>query len=420
MTDAPAQPVLRNRDFLLFIATRTCNTVAVQALTVAVGWHVYQVTHDPVDLGLVGLAQFAPALALFLVSGLASDHFDRRAIQVACNLVHVCVVGLLAAVLWHDAGAIWPIFGLLMVHGAARSFFHTASQAILPNLVARPQFPNAVAYSSSASKAAQLLGPALGGLLIAWTGHGVYWVILAVFALSALSAASIRARLRVQAREPFSLTMILGGFTYVWRDRLVLGAISIDLLAVLFGGVMGLLPVFASDILHVGPDGLGLMRAMPAVGSLLVGLALTQIAAPRHMGPAFFVALAIFGAAIIVFSLSEVFWLSLLALGVYGGADMVSVYIRQTLVQIATPDGMRGRVSAVNSVAINASNELGDFRAGVMAGGIGSVPSVLLGGAVTIAVTALWWRLFPSIRRVDRLDDVVAQRSPQPGAAQSP
>lgn len=405
--DTPAPtPLLRNRDFLLVVGGRACNTVAVQALTVAVGWHVYQATGDPVDLGLVGLAQFAPALALFLVSGLASDRIDRRTILVACNLTHMVVVGLLIAILWNDTAAVWPILAVLVLHGAARSFFHTASQAILPNLVPRAQFPNAIAYSSSAGKAAQLVGPALGGVLIAWTGDGVYWVILALFALAATAAAGIAARLKVQAREPFGLAMILGGFSYVWANKLVLGAISIDLLAVLFGGVMGLLPVFASDILHVGPDGLGLMRAMPAVGSLLVGLALTQIASPRHMGPAFFVALMIFGGSIVVFSLSETFWLSLLALGVYGGGDMVSVYIRQTLVQIATPDGMRGRVSAVNSVAINASNELGDFRAGIMAGGIGSVASVLVGGVVTIAVTALWWRLFPEIRRVDRLDDL--------------
>lgn len=408
-TPPPPASILRNRDFLLFLTGRVANSMAVQALTVAVGWHVYQVSHDPFDLGLVGLAQFAPALALFLVAGLASDRFDRRTIMVICNAVHVISVGFLLIILWQDRQAVWAVLAVLLLHGAARSFFHTAGQAILPNLVPRAQFPHAVAYSSSAFKVAQLLGPALGGALIAWTGDGVYWVTLVLFALSGVCLAAIGAKLKVQAREPFGLAMILGGFTYVWADKLVLGAISIDLLAVLFGGVMGLLPVFAADILHVGPDGLGVMRAMPAVGSLVVGLALTQIAAPRYMGPAFFVALAIFGLAIVVFSLSQTFWLSLLALAVYGGADMVSVYIRQTLVQIATPDGMRGRVSAVNSVAINASNELGDFRAGVMAGGIGTVPSVLVGGLATIAITALWWRLFPSIRRVDRLDDVIGR-----------
>lgn len=408
-TPPPPASILRNRDFILFLTGRVANSMAVQALTVAVGWHVYQVSRDPFDLGLVGLAQFAPALALFLVAGLASDRFDRRTIMVACNAVHVIAVGLLLIILWRDPRAVWAVLAVLVLHGAARSFFHTAGQAILPNLVPRAQFPKAIAYSSSAFKVAQLLGPALGGALIAWTGDGVYWVILVLFAASGLCLAAIGARLKVQAREPFGLAMILGGFTYVWADKLVLGAISIDLLAVLFGGVMGLLPVFASDILHVGPEGLGVMRAMPAVGSLIVGLALTQIAVPRHMGPAFFIALAIFGLAIVVFSLSQTFWLSLLALAVYGAADMVSVYIRQTLVQIATPDGMRGRVSAVNSVAINASNELGDFRAGAMAGGIGTVPSVLVGGVLTIAITALWWRLFPTIRRVDRLDDVIGR-----------
>lgn len=407
MDDSPPTPLLRNRDFLLFVTGRTCNTIAVQALTVAVGWHIYRVSHDPVDLGLVGLVQFAPALALFLVSGLASDRFDRRTIQMVCNFVHTIVVATLLAILWHDSGAVWPILLVLAVHGSARSFYHTASQAILPNLVPRAQFPNAIAYASSSSKAAQLIGPALGGALIAWTGDGVYWVILVLFATSGLAAAGIRARLKVRTPEPFSIATILGGFTYVWSNKLVLGAISLDLLAVMFGGVMGLLPVFASDILHVGPDGLGLLRAMPAVGSLIVGLLLTQLPAPRRMGPTFFISLGIFGLSVVVFSLSTTFWLSLLALGVYGAGDMISVYIRQTLVQIATPDVMRGRVSAVNSVAINASNDLGDFRAGSTAGIIGTVPAVLAGGVLTIVITVVWWRLFPGIRKVDRLDDLI-------------
>ena len=199
---------------------------------------------------------------------------------------------------------------------------------------------------------------------------------------------------------------MLGGFVYIWKAKIVLGAISIDLVAVLFGGVMGLLPVYASDILNVGPEGLGLMRAMPGVGSLAVGLILTQLAAPRFMGPTMFWGLGLFGVSVVVFSLSETFWLSLLALTLYGVGDMVSVYVRQTLVQIATPDDMRGRVSAVNSIAINASNELGDFRAGVAAAAIGVVPAVLVGGIVTCGATALWaWR-FPEIRKIDRLRDV--------------
>lgn len=395
-----------NRDFLLFIFSRLANVMGNQIVTVAVGWHVYLMTGDPLDLGLVGLSQFAPALALFLVAGLAADRFDRRTILVVCNGVHVAAAALLLVYTLADRQAVWPIFAILLLHGSARSFYFTASQAILPNLVAASVFPRAVAWSSSVNKAAQLAGPAAGGVLVAVVGDWVYLAALAMFAVAGAAAGLIAVRLAVRPREAFGLAKVLGGFNFVWRNKIVLGAISIDLLAVLFGGVMGLLPVFARDILNVGADGLGLMRAMPGVGSLVVGVALTRIAAPRRMGPAFFVSLAIFGASILVFGLSETYWLSLLALAVYGAADMVSVYIRLTLIQLATPDAMRGRVSAVSGVAINASNELGDFRAGVMAAGIGTVPAVVVGGAATLAVTALWARLFPAMRRIDRLEDV--------------
>jgi len=395
-----------NRDFLLFILSRLANVMGNQIVTVAVGWHVYLMTGDPLDLGLVGLSLFAPALALFLVAGLAADRFNRRTIIVLCNGMHVAAVGLLLAYTLADEQAVWPIFAILLLHGSARSFYFTASQAIMPNLVAPAVFPKAVAWSSSVNKAAQLAGPAAGGVLVAVVGDWVYLAALVMFAFAGVTAALIAVKLVVRPREPFGLAKVLGGLNFVWRKKIVLGAISIDLLAVLFGGVMGLLPVFAQDILHVGAEGLGVMRAMPALGSLIVGLVLTRIAAPRHMGPLFFISLAIFGASILVFGLSEIYWLSLLALAVYGAADMVSVYIRLTLIQLATPDEMRGRVSAVSAVAINASNELGDFRAGVMAAGIGTVPAVLVGGAATLAVAALWARLFPEMRKVDRLDEV--------------
>jgi MFS family permease len=401
---APDPPLLKNRAFLSFVLCRTTNAIGVHALTVSVGWHVYQISGNPVDLGLIGLAQFAPALLLFLVAGIVADRFDRRTIMFCCNIVHVIAVSLLVALFAFKAQAVAPILGILVLHGAARSFFHTASQAILPNLMTVRRFPTAVAYASSANKGAQLLGPALGGLLIAWLDDGAYVVILLAFVLSGAATIMLKRRLRVHAPEPFSLDTVVGGFLYVWRNKVVLGAVSIDLMAVLFGGIMGLLPVFASDILHVGPDGLGLMRATPGAGALIVGLILTQLPAPRHMGPALFIAVGVFGASIIVFSLSTTFWLSIAALAFYGAADMISVYVRQTLVQIATPDSMRGRVSAINSISINASNELGDFRAGIMAGGISTVGAVLTGGVVTVGITALWWHLFPRIRKVDRLD----------------
>ncbi len=410
-------PLLRNRNFLLFMCARTSNVVATHSLTVAVGWHVYKLTGDPLDLGLIGLAQFAPALVLFLVAGMAADRFDRRNILVVCNTVHALSVTALIAVFWFKVDTVWPVLLILAVHGAARSFYHTASQAVLPNLMTKDQFPSAVAYYSSANKAAQLAGPALGGFLIAAIGDGVYIFTLGMFVMAGVAASLLRGNLKVQSKEPVNLRTVLGGFSYIWHNKIVLGAVTIDLLAVLFGGVMGLLPVFASDILHVGPTGLGVMRAMPGVGSLVVGILLTQIAAPRYMGPMLFFSLAVFGLSITVFSLSETFWISLAALAAYGAADMVSVYVRQTLVQIATPDDMRGRVSAVNAISINASNELGDFRAGVMAGGIGTVPAVLVGGVMTLVVSGLWMHLFPAIRRIDRLDQIKSMAASNNGPA---
>lgn len=398
--------LFQNKSFVAFVLNRTFNVMGMHAFTVAIGWHVYKLTGDPLDLGLIGLAQFAPVFALFLVAGVAADRFDRRLILIISNFILMFTVGMTLTVLTLGIATMPIILSILVLHGAARGFYHPASQAILPNLLPTEQFPRAVAFTSSANKAAQLLGPALGGLLIAWVADGVYAVIILFFALSAVSGALIAKTTSTFEKQPVNLQTVLGGFMYVWRNKIVLGAVSIDLLAVLFGGVMALLPIYASDILNVGPAGLGVMRSMPAIGSLLLGLVLTQLAAPRYMGPALFFSLAVFSISIIVFGLSETFWISLVALAAYGAADMVSVYVRQTLVQIATPDNMRGRVSAVNSVSINASNELGDFRAGIMAAGWGTVPAVVIGGIATLAITGIWCLIFPSIRRVDRLDDL--------------
>ena len=398
--------LLRSKNFLFFIMGRFCNVIGVQILTVAIGWHVYQLTHDPLDLGYIGLAQFLPALGFFLVAGYVSDKYDRRMILVLCNLGHLIVVGVLMFVLWNQYGGVPVILSILIFHGTARAFFHTASQAILPNIVSSEIFPKAVAYSSSANKAAQLIGPALGGALIAWAGDWTYYVTLLMFGIAGLSAGLMSIRLKVESVHKLTMKTLLGGFSYILDNKVVLGAISIDLMAVLLGGVMGLLPIYASDILNVGPDGLGLMRAMPGVGALVMGLCLTQVNGLRFVGPCLFMSLAIFGLSIVVFSLSEIFLLSLVALVIYGASDMVSVYIRLTLVQLATPDHMRGRVSAVNSVSINASNELGDFRAGLGAAVLGTVPAVLLGGIATLGVTALWMRCFPAMRRIERFEEI--------------
>ncbi len=396
--------LLRNRDLLLFICTRLSNIFGIQILEVAVGWHLYQMTSSPLDLGLIGLSQFAPVLVLFLAAGLAADHFDRRAIMVLCNLAQAAAAAMLLFIAVSGETTTWPIFAVMVVTGAARAFLQPASQAILPNIVSREQFPSALAYATSVTRIGQLAGPAAGGILVAIAGNWVYLGSGLMFCIAAVAAALVGMPLVI--RQTAGLSSILDGFRFIWRRKIVLGAISLDMLAVLFGGIEGIMPVFARDVLHVGPEGFGLMRAMPAVGSLAAALILAQLSAPRHMGRWLFLSLATFGVSIVVFSLSTVLWLTLVALGVYGAVDMVSVYIRQTLIQTGTPDATRGRVSAVNSVSITASNELGDFRAGSMGAVIGTIPAVLVGGLVTLGVAVAWSRLFPELRKVDRLDQM--------------
>ena len=404
-TDSPrSRPdrLLHNRDFLLFLFSRGNAVTANHVLAVALGWHVYERTGDVWNLGLIGLFMFLPVLSLFLFAGLAADRLDRRLIVGICNAAHCVATLAIGAYLMTGSETIWPVFGLLLVTGSAQAFLHPALLATLPNIVPREIFAHAVATMSSVNKLAQLGGPAIGGLLIALIDEGVYVVAGGLFLLAALAAFLIRANLRVTGKEPFGLTVILGGFSHIWRTKPVLAAISIDLVAVLFGGIMGLLPVFAIDILKVGPEVLGVMRAMPAAGALVVALMLARSGLPWSVGRTFFVSLTIFGLSILVFSVSTSFWLSLAALAVYGASDMVSVYVRQTLVQTETPNELRGRVSAVNSVSINASNQLGDFRAGGMAALIGAPAAVALGAGITLAATALWFRWFPELRAVER------------------
>jgi MFS family permease len=391
-----------NRDFLLFLFSRGNAVTANHVLAVALGWHVYERTGDVWNLGLIGLFMFLPVFCLFLFAGLAADRLDRRLIIGVCNITHCIATVAIGVYLMTGSEAIWPVFGLLLVTGSAQAFLHPALLATLPNIVPREIFAHAVATMSSVNKLAQLGGPALGGLLIALIDEAVYVVAGGMFLLAALSAFLIRANLRVTGSESFGLAVILGGFRHIWRTKPVLAAISIDLVAVLFGGVMGILPVFAIDILKVGPEALGFMRAMPAAGALVVALMLARSGLPWSVGRAFFVSLTIFGLSILVFSVSTIFWLSAAALAVYGAADMVSVYVRQTLVQIETPNELRGRVSAVSTVSITASNQLGDFRAGGMAALIGAPAAVALGAGVTLAATALWYRWFPGLRAVAR------------------
>lgn len=394
--------LFNNRNLLLFLLSRGATVTAFQILSVALGWHVYRQTSEVLYLGLIGLFMFLPVLCLFLLAGFTADRLDRRLIIGTCNCVDCLTVTALGSYFLIDGNGIWPVFALLLATGSAQAFIHPAMQATLPNVVPKEVFANAVAANSSVTKLAQLGGPALGGLLIAVLDEKVYFVAAILFFVAAIAVFMVRADLRVTGKEPFGITMILGGFRHIWQSKPVLGAISIDLIAVLFGGVMGLLPVFAVDILHVGPEALGLLRAMPAIGALVIGALLTRYGLPWRIGPSFFFSLIVFGVSILVFSLSTAYWLSVAALAVYGAADMVSVYVRQTLVQVETPNELRGRVSAVNSVSINASNQLGDFRGGTMAAAIGAPEAVALGAFATLGVTALWFKLFPQLRLLDR------------------
>lgn len=409
MVDAAAPPsaarqLFAQRDFMLFLGARVFNTLGIQMQEVAIGWEVYQMTSNPLDLGFVGLSQFGPMFGLFLVAGYIADRFDRRTVLIGCSLaqsISGAILYLLAAARMSE---VWPIFLTLSVFGSARAISQPASQALVPNLVPKSIFAPAVAWGSSASKLSSIVGPALGGVLLAVIGLRVFIVIGVLFAASVAMMLIMRSGLRVRRAEP-GLKSVLAGFSYIWKKPIIFGAISLDLFAVIFSGVNGLLPVFSRDILHVGPDGLGFLRAAPAVGATLMALALTQMPPMRRTGHLLFATVAVFGCSILTFGFSTWFSLSLAALFVLGASDMISVYIRQTLVQIKTPDEMRGRVSAVNSISINASNELGNFRSGVMAAWLGTVPAVVIGGAVTLTVCALWFRFFPELRRADRLDE---------------
>jgi MFS family permease len=386
-------------NFIKYMSVRWFNSLAIQLITVTVGWQIYEMTSNPLDLGFVGLSQFAPIFFLFLAAGLAADRLNRRAIIASCNIAHVLVAAFLFVYAQTGATAPWPIFVVLLIHGGARAFYHPSLTSILPNIVPRQQFPSAIAYATSVGKLSQLAGPALAGILIALIGLWVYLVALVSFAIAAVCAALLVSPGRERPRRAIGLAELVSGFVYVWNTRLVLAVMSMDLVAILFSGILGMLPVFARDILAVGPQGLGILRAMPAVGAVTVGLFLAQLPLRENVGRTLVISVVVIGLASTAFALSELFWLSLLLLVVFGAADMVSTNIRQTLVQLATPDGMRGRVASVHGVTTNASNEIGDFRAGVTAAVIGIVPAVAVGGLVTVSLSLLWWRIFPDLRR---------------------
>lgn len=390
--------------FASYLSARILMALASSMLSVAIGYHLYLYSNDPFDLALVGLMQITPMLLLFIVTGWVVDHFPRKLILTLCGLLEACVyVGLALSMNAGDLDRV-QIFSLLLVHGTARAFYSPASQAVLPNIVSSEYLPRAVSITSAAWTTAQTLGPLGGGLLLAWLDYSTYWVLVG---LAACGGCLFLLLPRIAVNKPTErgLKLLLGGIRFVFRDPIVLPSISLDLAIVLTGSVMALLPVFAIDVLHVGSEELGLMRAMPALGGVMMGLAMAKLPPMRRSGKLLFIALAVFAASILVFALSGTLWLSLAALWVYGASDMISVNIRSTLIQLATPDDLRGRVSAVNMLFIGTSNELGDFRAGSVAALVGPVATVLTGAAMAFAVAIGGCLVFPKLRSLDKLGD---------------
>lgn len=405
MSSAPdgGDALFDHRGFMLLWFARLAGVAASQMLMVAVAWQMYDLTGSAWDLGLVGLLQFAPALALALPAGHLIDRHHRARIVALCLATQVAVAMLLWAGSDRGFASRDLLLGVSVVLGSVRAFQMPAQQALTPLLVPAALLARALAFSSAGLQGAIIAGPALGGLIYAAGAGTTYAVCAALFTVAAALCLAIRYEHAPPPATHVTWGTLLAGVHFIFERKVVLGAISLDLFAVLLGGATALLPIFAKDILHVGPTGLGLLRASPAVGALLMSVALSRWPVRRRSGPLLLGAVAVFGLAMLVFGLSTAFWLSLAALAVSGAADMVSVVVRQTLVQLETPDAMRGRVSAVNSVFIGASNQLGEFESGATAALLGPVGSVVLGGLGTLLVAGLWLRLFPTLAQRDAL-----------------
>lgn len=394
---------LRYRPFVFYWLATWAIGFAVQIMSVSVAWQIYDITRDPLALGFVGLAQFAPPLVLVLATGLAADRFNRRLIMGACLAVEaLCAMGLLAFTQAAPASVL-PVYGILVVLGTARAFLNPAADALAPNLVPKEAIAHGISLNSMSWQVANIAGPVAGGLLYGLSGEAAYG-FACLLILAAAAFVAMIGRVPQAAAEETSLASLFAGFAFIRRERIVLGAISLDLFAVLLGGAVALMPIFARDILEVGPWGLGLLRAAPGVGAIVVTLYLVKFGIRDHAGKLLFIFVAGFGLATAVFGLSTALPLSVAALAAVGACDMVSVYIREILLQLWTPDDVRGRVNAVNRVFLGASNELGEFRAGAVAALTGAVIATLAGGVGTILIAGLWSRWFPELRTARRLD----------------
>ncbi len=392
------------RDFLRYLIARCLGTLAVQMQTVAVGWQVYDATRDPLHLGLIGLSQFLPFIVLILPAGHVADYYDRRRIVTGCYLLNMLCAACLLLFSLRGMVSVGSIFAVMSVLGVTRAFAMPAAQALIPNLVRPEMFARAMAFNQSVFQVSTIVGPTLGGVLYLAGSGVVYSTVVALLGISTVLMLGLRAGGRTSSTAPaVSMQSLFSGLRFVKSRPVVLGAISLDLFAVLFGGATALLPVYARDILHTSSAGLGLLRTAPAVGAMVTALMLAARPLSRHVGRWMFGGVTVFGIATIVFGLSTNLAVSVAALVLLGAGDMVSVYLRHLLVQLETPDAIRGRVSAVNAVFIGASNELGEFESGVTAAWFGTVRAVVIGGAATLVVAAVWARLFPQLRTMDGL-----------------
>jgi MFS family permease len=423
MTSSPRAPsVFRFRAFALFFTARTFSSLAVNAEAVAIGWQVYTVarlTHSVEQsaflVGMVGLAQFVPLFLLSLVAGTTADRHDRRRIMLACTVTEIGLVLALALLSFHPSPSLVPIFGIAALFGATRAFLSPASSSLAPMLVPREELPHAISRSSLAFQAGSIIGPRVGGALCAISPALAYAGAAVLYSVAATCLLLMKANTRPEPQPGSRLQLIREGIAYVWTNKIVLGAISLDLFAVLLGSATALLPVYAQDILKVGAHGFGVLRSGPAIGAALMAFALSRWPIRRHAGYFMFGGVAAFGVATLVFAVSKSVIVSLFALAALGAADMISVYVRQSLMQIVTPDRMRGRVSAMSYLFIGASNELGEFETGIVARLLGPVGAAIFGGIGSLVVTGTWAWMFPSLRKADRLvGEEPAQPAPPP------
>jgi MFS family permease len=400
----------RSRDLRAYLSVRFATSFGTQIQSVAVGLQVYDLTRDPVALGYVGLAIFLPMLLLVLPAGDLADRVDRRLMLISSYVVQILASFLLVTLTLTGVTEMWAYYAAIVFLGIALGMSQPAVQSFLPFLVTLDRLPQAIAWNATAYRTATIAGPAVGGFLYEFGPNVNYAVCLCLYIFTVIVMWNLRIRPREgQSAGSTAFERIAEGISYIRRRPIIFGAISLDLFAMFLGGATALLPIYARDILQVGPIGLGFLRTAPSAGAAMVAVVLARRQLQRHAGLWMFACVALFGVATVVFGISENFYLSLVALVVVGGADMVSVFVRSAMIQLATPDHMRGRVGSLNSLFVGASNELGEFRAGMTAGAVGTVPAVVIGGLGAVLIVGLWMRLFPALRQVDRFSDVTVR-----------